>query len=156
METPLLGGESVEGYEESEGGAEEKPESGREEDIFFVEGEPHWIKAEVSIKTLAYYEYTASRMNTGDGSKLTRGNFIDICVDDFFKGRNLSLGLVQPEEKKEGKMVKQFDLPLGERGNPNPALEAIRVAQAERQQKKMKREDEEENVVGYTFQAFVA
>lgn len=56
------------------------------------------IKAEVSVKTLAYFQIAASIA----GDNLPLGDFIDTVTEDFFRGRGQSLGLVKlnPEKGK--------------------------------------------------------
>lgn len=56
------------------------------------------IKAEVSVKTLAYFQIAASIA----GDNLSLGDFIDTVTEDFFRGRGQSLGLVKlnPEKGK--------------------------------------------------------
>lgn len=51
------------------------------------------IRVQLSIKTLALYQYAASRSPDG----LTLGDFLDDCCADYFKGRGVDLGLVSLE-----------------------------------------------------------
>lgn len=76
------------------GGEEEEPKREGIADEF-VQGEAIWIKAQVTVKTLAYYELAKSRVAREDGSKLSLGDFLDICVDDYFKGRGQELGIIR-------------------------------------------------------------
>lgn len=49
------------------------------------------VTCKVSIKTMALYEYAA----TVGGDELTFGDFVDTCVEDFFRGRNQDLGIIK-------------------------------------------------------------
>lgn len=82
---------------ETAGGEEGEKEEPKREGIAdeFVEGEAIWIKAQVSMKTMTYYELAKSRVAREDGSKLSLGDFLDICVDDYFKGRGQELGIIR-------------------------------------------------------------
>jgi len=51
------------------------------------------IRVQLSIKTLALYQYAASKSSDG----LTLGDFIDDCCADYFRGRGVDLGLVSLE-----------------------------------------------------------
>jgi hypothetical protein len=44
-----------------------------------------------------YYELAAEDVSRHNGHFLTIGDFFDICVEDYFKGRGKSLGLVELE-----------------------------------------------------------
>lgn len=48
------------------------------------------ITTKISVKTLALYQIASSTSE----DKLSLGDFIDQCVDDFFEGRGMSLGLI--------------------------------------------------------------
>lgn len=110
LETPLPKGESVAGYDESEHlpktepppEGEPEPKEPKIEGISgeIVEGDALWIKAQVSMKTMTYYELAKSRVAREDGRNLSLGDFLDICVDDYFKGRGQELGIVYTEKKE--------------------------------------------------------
>lgn len=56
-----------------------------------VIGQGLTVTCKVSIKTMALYEYAG----TVAGDELTFGDFVDTCVEDFFRGRNQDLGIVK-------------------------------------------------------------
>jgi len=96
MQTSLPSSESVTGISESP--TNKKPEV--EEGEFLVEGEGYWVKARVSIKTLMYWQQAQAKVRRNNGADLAIGDFFDICADDYFKGRHMSLELVKTKEAK--------------------------------------------------------
>lgn len=55
-----------------------------------VVGEGLTVTVIISVKTLALYQIAASMQ----GDDLTLGDFIDVCVEDTFRGRGKDLGLI--------------------------------------------------------------
>lgn len=103
METPLPGGEGISGIiEKEEDTIPEEATTGKDKNKRyegvsdeFIEGEAIWVKAKISAKTLLYYQYFTAEVKRSDhGRDITIGDFFDVVADDYFKGRNLSLGLV--------------------------------------------------------------
>lgn len=87
--------------EGEEGGTHEEPETKDEEKDSHSDGKkplPTMVAGQgltfaitISTKTLALYQYAASLSK----STLTIGDFLDTCVEDYYKGRGLDLGLVK-------------------------------------------------------------
>ena len=108
LETVLPGGETIGDIDETKGkSGKTEAEPGESEAGLkgetpviptLVKGGGVPIRAEVSIGTLAYWEIA----KTAAGNTLPLGDFLDICVRDFFEGRGQSLGLVKlnPGEKR--------------------------------------------------------
>jgi len=92
METKLSEGESVTGIVEHPGEGERARVEGVSDEL--IEGEALWVKAQISVKTLLYYQLIASKMRKERGEDLSMGTFFDAVSDDYFKGRNLNLELV--------------------------------------------------------------
>ena len=99
--TPLLtpeGAQSLPVSEPSQGQKVEAKSRVQERDNTFyptlipeeVVGRGIPFQVTLSVKTLAYYQI-ASTMNPS----LSLGDFLDDCVDDTFRGRGLSLGLIK-------------------------------------------------------------
>jgi hypothetical protein len=60
-----------------------------------IAGEGLIIQAKISSKTLALYEIARTQSRLVDGEELSMGDFIDTCVEDFYIGRGLDLGLIK-------------------------------------------------------------
>lgn len=112
LETPLPGGDSLTGIDDTKAKASteakvvveevgkkvgeievvsEKREEGPPAIPELVKGGGIPIRTEVSVKTLAYFQIAADIA----GDNISLGDFFDTCVEDFFQGRGQSLGLVK-------------------------------------------------------------
>ena len=83
-------------YECDRGGKEEQPARTEAYDCssqsaILVRGEGVRATVLVSPKTLMLYEIT----NSGMGGGLEMGDFLDICVEDFFISRGQDIGIIQ-------------------------------------------------------------
>jgi hypothetical protein len=81
-ETDLGSGEDGNGKQPAKGGRKLRT---------MVAGQGLDIAVTLSLKTLSLYQYAASL----NKDKLTLGDFLDTCVEDYYKGRGLDLGLVE-------------------------------------------------------------
>lgn len=68
----------------------ETPES-KDKLVGSVAGDSLRATVNISVKTLALYQIAASQQS----DSLTLGDFIDTCVEDFFRVRGKDLGLIQ-------------------------------------------------------------
>lgn len=60
------------------------------------------LVVDLSIKTIALYQHAATEhIRRGNKKPLKLGDFLDDCVEDFYRGRNLDLGLVEIGGEKE-------------------------------------------------------
>lgn len=57
-----------------------------------VAGQGLQVAVTLSLKTLTLYQYAASLCTK---EALTLGDFIDTCVEDYYKGRGLDLGIIK-------------------------------------------------------------
>lgn len=69
---------------------EGKPGDGKRPPML-VAGQGHTYVITISTKTVMFYQFAASQI----GEELNLGDFIDVCVEDTYKGRGLDLGLVK-------------------------------------------------------------
>ena len=67
-----------------------KEKSDRKGTPFTIIGEGINVTVNISVKTLALYQIAASMQ----GDDLTLGDFIDVCVEDTYRGRGKDLGLI--------------------------------------------------------------
>lgn len=80
--------------EAKEGKGDEKPGKGgdgKKLQRTMVAGQGLTFQITISTKTLQLYQIAASM----DEGELTIGDFIDTCVEDFFRGRGFDLGLIK-------------------------------------------------------------
>ncbi|MFC1968548.1 hypothetical protein ACFLVX_04080 [Chloroflexota bacterium] len=102
LATPLPGGEwiapisevamkRVTDGEAKNGETEESESSSVSPPPIIVHGVGLTVTVEISVKTLMLYQIAASRQQ----DELTFGDFIDTCVEDFYLGRGLDLGLIR-------------------------------------------------------------
>lgn len=61
----------------------------------FIAGQGISIRVEISAKSLHYYEIAATTATVAGDGNLSIGDFIDDCIEDFFRGRGQSLGLIK-------------------------------------------------------------
>lgn len=76
---------------EPEGKKKAKPTDGKKAIPTIVAGQGLWFNIQLSTKTIQLYQIAASMQE----EELTIGDFIDTCVEDFYRGRGYDLGLVK-------------------------------------------------------------
>lgn len=105
----LPGGESIEGISDIESQVilettppdkpdkpdEEKPKEEKKEIPTSIIGSGLTATVKISIKTLALYEIARNiYRNANGGEDMALGDFLDICVEDTYRGRGKDLGLI--------------------------------------------------------------
>jgi len=84
--------EELEGSEDKGKSSEaKKPSSDGKKPPTMVAGQGLTFGITISTKTLMLFQYAASLQE----DELTLGDFIDTCVEDYYRGRELDLGLVK-------------------------------------------------------------
>ncbi len=79
-----------------------KEESSKEKARSSIIGEGLAIQVKISVKSMALFEDARHRIFLNTGEKIMLGDFIDTCIEDFYKGRGMDLGIVQIVEVKHG------------------------------------------------------
>ncbi len=90
--------ESVGELKESRGREDKKEKEGNSQNEVTIAGDGIRCIVYLSLQTLALYEIAAAkqaRLSKNGEPKLALGDYLDSCSEQFFKDRNLKLGLVE-------------------------------------------------------------